>query len=39
LLHNYDEVKQTHPELVDAVMARSRALANRMDLDLSKLRP
>lgn len=36
---NYDEVKQTHPELVDVVMARSRAWANRMDIDLSRLRP
>lgn len=36
---NYDEVKQTHPELVDVVIARSRAWANRMDIDLSRLRP
>jgi ribosomal protein L16 Arg81 hydroxylase len=36
---NYDEVKQTHPELVDVVMARSRVWANRMDIDLSRLRP
>ena len=36
---NYDEVKQTHPELVDVVIARNRAWANRMDIDLSRLRP
>jgi hypothetical protein len=36
---NYDEVKHTHPELVDVVIARNRAWANRMDIDLSRLRP
>jgi hypothetical protein len=36
---NYDEVKQTHPELVDVVMARNRVWARRMNVDLSKLRP
>ncbi|WP_433261042.1 cupin-like domain-containing protein [Actinosynnema sp. CS-041913] len=39
LLLNYDEVAETHPELVDVVMARSRTWANRMDIDLSRLRP
>lgn len=36
---NYDEVKQTHPELVDVVMARNRVWAKRMNVDLAKLRP
>jgi ribosomal protein L16 Arg81 hydroxylase len=36
---NPDEVKQTHPELFDVVMMRSRAWANRMNIDLSRLRP
>jgi hypothetical protein len=36
---NYDEVKQAHPELIDVVMARCRSWANRMDIDLSRLRP
>ncbi|WP_225730791.1 MULTISPECIES: cupin-like domain-containing protein [unclassified Nocardia] len=39
LLLNYDEVAQTHPELVPILMLRSRALAKQMDLDLSRLRP
>jgi hypothetical protein len=39
LLLNYDEVKETHPELVPVVMSRSRTWANRMDIDLSRLRP
>jgi ribosomal protein L16 Arg81 hydroxylase len=36
---NPDEVKQTHPELFDVVLMRSRAWANRMNIDLSRLRP
>jgi hypothetical protein len=39
LLLNFDEVSQTHPELVPVLMARSRVLANRMNIDLSNLRP
>ncbi|MFY1583647.1 cupin-like domain-containing protein [Micromonospora sp. WMMD734] len=39
LLLNYDEVSRTHPELVPVLMARSRILANRMNIDLSNLRP
>ncbi len=39
LVLNKDEVTQTHPELVDVLMTRSRAWANRMDIDLSRLRP
>jgi hypothetical protein len=39
LLLNYDEVSQTHPELVPVVMARSRVLAKRLGIDLSNLRP
>jgi ribosomal protein L16 Arg81 hydroxylase len=35
---NADELKQTHSELFDVVMARGRALAHQMDIDLSKLR-
>jgi hypothetical protein len=36
---NPDEVKRTHPELFDVVVARNRAWAKRMGIDLSKLRP
>jgi len=36
---NPDEVKLTHPELYNVVMIRNRAWANRMNIDLSKLRP
>lgn len=36
---NPDEVKETHPELFDVVLMRSRAWANRMNIDLSRLRP
>ncbi|MEH1015329.1 cupin-like domain-containing protein [Micromonospora sp. CPCC 206060] len=36
---NYDEVKQSHPELVDVVMTRNRVWANRMNIDLARLRP
>ncbi|RZU44116.1 cupin-like protein [Streptomyces sp. BK022] len=36
---NPDEVKRTHPELFDVVLMRSRAWANRMNIDLSRLRP
>jgi Cupin-like domain len=39
LLLNYDEVSMTHPELVPVLMTRSRILANRMNIDLSNLRP
>ncbi|WP_405164117.1 cupin-like domain-containing protein [Nocardia sp. NBC_01499] len=39
LILNYDEVARTHPELVPVLLTRSRAWANRMDLDLSRLRP
>lgn len=35
---NPDELRRTHPELFDVVMARGRALAHQMDIDLSKLR-
>lgn len=35
---NPDELRQTHSELFDVVMARGRALAHQMDIDLSKLR-
>ncbi|MER6098216.1 cupin-like domain-containing protein [Streptomyces sp. NPDC001728] len=35
---NPDELRVTHSELFDVVMARARALANRMDIDLSRLR-
>jgi Cupin-like domain len=37
LLLNPDELRQTHSELFDVVMARARALAHQMDIDLSKL--
>jgi hypothetical protein len=36
---NADEVKQTHPELFDVVLLRNRAWAQRMGIDLAKLRP
>ena len=36
---NRDEVEATHPELFNAVLARNRAWAKRMNIDLSKLRP
>ncbi|MEU0036323.1 cupin-like domain-containing protein [Streptomyces sp. NPDC006333] len=39
LLLNPDEVRRNHPELVDVVLMRARSWANRMDLDLSRLRP
>ena len=35
---NQDELRQTHSELFDVVMERGRALAQMMDIDLSKLR-
>jgi Cupin-like domain len=35
---NPDELRQTHSELFDVVMARGRALAHQMDIDLSRLR-
>ncbi len=35
---NPDELKETHSELFDVVMARGRALAHQMDIDLSRLR-
>jgi ribosomal protein L16 Arg81 hydroxylase len=35
---NQDELRQTHTELFDVVMARGRSLAQQMDIDLSKLR-
>jgi hypothetical protein len=35
---NQDELRQTHSELFDVVMERGRALAQLMDIDLSKLR-
>ncbi|MFI9806632.1 cupin-like domain-containing protein [Streptomyces sp. NPDC052301] len=39
LLLNQDEVRRTHPELVDVVLMRARSLATRMNIDLSRLRP
>ncbi|MBA3774510.1 MAG: cupin-like domain-containing protein [Ramlibacter sp.] len=36
---NAEEVKKTHPELFNVVMARNRTWAGRMNIDLSKLRP
>ncbi|PRY41586.1 cupin-like domain-containing protein [Umezawaea tangerina] len=39
LLLNFDEVKETHPELVPVLMSRSRAFADRLGVDLSRLRP
>lgn len=36
---NAEEVKQTHPELFNVVMARNRTWAKRMSIDLSRLRP
>lgn len=36
---NAEEVKETHPELFNVVMARNRTWARRMKIDLSKLRP
>ncbi|MFG2223429.1 cupin-like domain-containing protein [Streptomyces sp. NPDC048644] len=35
---NPDELRVTHSELFDVVIARARALADRMDIDLSRLR-
>ncbi|MEU5313798.1 cupin-like domain-containing protein [Streptomyces sp. NPDC021562] len=35
---NPDELRRTHSELFDVVMARGRALAHQMDIDLSRLR-
>jgi hypothetical protein len=35
---NQDELRETHTELFDVVMARGRALAHQMNIDLSKLR-
>lgn len=35
---NPDELRQTHSELFDVVMTRARALANQMNIDLSRLR-
>lgn len=35
---NPGELRVTHSELFDVVIARARALANRMDIDLSRLR-
>lgn len=35
---NPEELKVTHSELFDVVMARGRALAHQMDIDLSRLR-
>lgn len=35
---NPDELRVTHSELFDVVLARARALADRMDIDLSRLR-
>ncbi|APY90329.1 cupin-like domain-containing protein [Streptomyces alfalfae] len=35
---NPDELRITHSELFDVVIARARALADRMDIDLSRLR-
>lgn len=39
LLLNYDEVAKTHPELTPILITRNRGLAERMGLDLSRLRP
>ncbi|WP_103352766.1 cupin-like domain-containing protein [Amycolatopsis sp. CA-128772] len=39
LLLNYDEVEKTHPELTPILITRNRAWANRMGLDLARLRP
>lgn len=39
LLLNYDEVAHTHPDLVPVLMSRSRVFADRLGLDLSRLRP
>lgn len=36
---NREEVKTTHPELFNVVMMRNRTWAQRMNIDLSKLRP
>lgn len=36
---NQEEVKKTHPELFKVVMLRNRAMAKRMNIDLSSLRP
>ena len=35
---NPEELRRTHSELFDVVMARGRALAHQMDIDLSRLR-
>ncbi|MFB7935786.1 cupin-like domain-containing protein [Streptomyces sp. NPDC127049] len=35
---NPDELRVTHSELFDVVVARARSLADRMDIDLSRLR-
>jgi hypothetical protein len=35
---NPDELRRTHSELFDVVMARGRAFAHQMDIDLSRLR-
>ncbi|MEE1752885.1 cupin-like domain-containing protein [Streptomyces sp. SP18CS02] len=35
---NPDELRVTHSELFEVVIARARALADRMDIDLSRLR-
>jgi hypothetical protein len=36
---NPEEIKTTHPELFNVVMMRNRTWAQRMNIDLSKLRP
>ena len=36
---NPEEVKGTHPELFNVLMMRNRTWAQRMNIDLSKLRP
>lgn len=38
ILLNPDELRQTHPLLVDVTIARARALAHQMDIDLSRVR-
>jgi len=35
---NHDHVKQTHPELYNVVVLRTRAWAKLLDIDLNKLR-
>lgn len=39
LLLNQDEIKEMNPELFNVVMSRNRAWAQRMNIDLKKLRP